>query len=166
MNRILIAVMCVVALSLAAATAIATPGSGILEAPIVARGSFPDDIGIKFMLKGTGGTQIVNAKDPSQVAVQRVVIGPGGQTGWHTHSGPAVVVIAEGTLTLYQGDDPTCTGHPYRSGEAFVDSGRGNVHIGRNLSETENVLLYVSYFEVPPGGSPRIDAPDPGNCSF
>jgi hypothetical protein len=42
---------------LSAAVAVATPGSGILEAPVLARGLFTDDVGIKFTLKGPGGTQ-------------------------------------------------------------------------------------------------------------
>ena len=66
--------------------------------------------------------------------------------------------------SLYDGDDPTCTGHPYATGQSFVDIGSGHVHLGRNLSATDNEELYVTYLGVPSGTSPRIDAPDPGNC--
>lgn len=27
-----------------------------------------------------------------------------------------------------------------------------------------NVELWATYFDVPPGGSPRLDANDPGRC--
>jgi quercetin dioxygenase-like cupin family protein len=153
-------------LVLGAAVAVATPGSGIVEAPVLARGSFTDDVGIKFTLKGPGGTQILNAKDPSEALVQKIVIGPGGHTGWHSHPGPVVVVVASGELTFYDAEDPTCTGIAYPAGSAFVDPGHGHVHIARNLSTTENLELYATYFEVPPGvaGAQRIDAPDPGTC--
>jgi hypothetical protein len=88
-------------------------------------------------------------------------------TGWHTHPGPVVVVVASGELTYYRADDPTCTGITYSAGSAFIDPGHGHVHIARNLSASENLELYATYFEVPPGaGSQRIDAPDPGNCTF
>jgi hypothetical protein len=42
----------------------------------------------------------------------------------------------------------------------------GHVHMARNLSATENVEVWVTYFDVPPGRSPRVDAADPGNCGF
>jgi quercetin dioxygenase-like cupin family protein len=154
------------ALLLAGAVALATPGAGVLEAPVLGRGSFSDDVGIKFMLKGNGGTQIINAKDPSEAFVQKIVIAPGGHTGWHTHPGPVVVVVASGALTYYPADDPTCTGITYPAGSAFVDPGHGHVHIARNLGST-NLEFYATYFEVPPGvGTQRIDAPDPGHCDF
>ena len=159
--------ICAAALLLVGAVAVATPGSGILEAPVLGRGSFTDDVGIKFMLKGPGGTEIINSKDPSQALVQKIVIGPGGHTGWHSHPGPVVVVVASSELTYYRADDPTCTAISYPAGSAFVDPGRGHVHIARNLSTTDNLVLYATYFEVPPGaGTQRIDAPDPGNCPF
>jgi hypothetical protein len=47
-----------------------------------------------------------------------------------------------------------------------MDIGQGHVHIGRNQSSSQNVELLVTYFDVPPGGAFRIDAVDPGNCSF
>jgi hypothetical protein len=39
------------------------------------------------------------------------------------------------------------------------------VHVGRNEGSTDAVLA-VDYFRVPPGGSTRIDQPDPGICDF
>ena len=98
--------------------------------------------------------------------MQQIVIGPAGHTGWHSHPGPAVVLVKAGELTLYSSDDPTCTGRTYSAGQAFVDSGQGHVHIGRNLSQTQNTELLVTYFDVPQGGPFRIDAPNPGTCGF
>jgi len=154
------------ALVLVGTVAVATPGSGVLEAPVLGRGSFTDNVGIKFTLKKDGGTNVINAKDPSQAMVQKVVLGPGGHTGWHTHPGPVVVVVASGELTYYDADDPTCTGVTYPAGSAFLDPGHGHIHIARNLSTSDNLVLYATYFEVPAGQTQRLDAPDPGNCSF
>jgi hypothetical protein len=39
------------------------------------------------------------------------------------------------------------------------------VHIARNEGKTP-VTVVQTYLNVPPGGSPRIDAPAPGNCPF
>lgn len=96
--------------------------------------------------------------------VQQIVIGPGGHTGWHSHPGPVVVVIKTGALTFYSSEDPTCTGRTYTAGQAFIDSGQGHIHIARNPSASENVELWATYFDVPPGGAFRVDAGDPGTC--
>jgi hypothetical protein len=105
---------------------------------------------------------VLNAQD---TVVQQIVFGPGGHTGWHSHPGPVVVLVAQGELTLYSSEDPTCTGRTYSGGQAFIDQGQGHVHIGR-ASATENTVLWVTYFDVPPGQPFRQDAADPGNCAF
>jgi quercetin dioxygenase-like cupin family protein len=145
--------------------AVATPGSGVISAPILARGGFVDRVDMKVKTSHHGQDAVVNVKDAADTVVQQVQLDAGGQTGWHSHPGPAIVVVKSGSFTLYEGDDPTCTGHTFTAGQAFVDPGQGNVHLGRNES---NVVteLFVTYFDVPPGGSPRLDAPDPGNCPF
>ena len=88
---------------------------------------------------------------------------------WHSHPGPVVVLIASGRMSFYDGEDPTCTARTYSTGQAFVDSGQGHVHIARNEGSVP-LELFVTYFDVTPGVPPpgafRIDAPDPGNCSF
>jgi quercetin dioxygenase-like cupin family protein len=97
--------------------------------------------------------------------MQQIVIAPGGSTGWHSHPGPAVVLVKAGELTLYSSEDPTCTGETYSAGTGFVDSGQGHVHIARNLSQSPTEL-WVTYFDVPAGESVRIDVADPGTCGF
>jgi serine/threonine protein kinase len=54
----------------------------------------------------------------------------------------------------------------FRAGQAFVDSGQGHVHLGRN--QTNQVTeVWVTYLDVPPvTGAVRIDAADPGTCQF
>ena len=58
-------------------------------------------------------------------------------TGWHTHPGPSFVIVTKGTVTAYDGDDPTCSPHVYTANTAnnsFVDPGDGHVHIIRDES--------------------------------
>jgi quercetin dioxygenase-like cupin family protein len=145
--------------------ALATPGSGILSAPVLTRASFLDPVDIKFKVGGADA-DIIHVRNAQETVMQQIVIGPGGHTGWHSHPGPAVVLVKAGELTLYSSDDPTCTGRTYPAGQAFVDSGQGHVHIARNLSQTQNTELLVTYFDVPVGGMFRIDAPNPGICGF
>jgi quercetin dioxygenase-like cupin family protein len=157
--------MAAAAVSTVAGAALATPGSGILSAPVLARASFVDPVDIKFKVGGLDQDNI-HVRDAQETVMQQIVIGPGGHTGWHSHPGPAVVLIKSGELTLYSSEDPTCTGRTYSAGQAFVDSGQGHVHIARNLSQTQNTELLVTYFDVPVGGLFRIDVPDPGTCGF
>lgn len=122
----------------------ASPSSGV-TGTVLAQGSSP----VTIAAKNRGATDVV---------VRRIVIEPGGATGWHFHTGELIAVVATGTLTR-QLDD--CSVETSRAGESFVEpSGRRHVHIGRNLG-TEPVELYVTY--VLPAGDPlSVDAPDPG----
>ena len=146
-----------------AGAALATSGSGILSAPVIGRASFADPVDIKFKVEGQG-QEVIHVRDARETVVQQIVIAPGGHTGWHSHPGPVVVLVKSGELTFYDSEDPTCTGRTYSTGQAFVDSGQGHVHIARNLSQSQNLELVATYFDVPPGGAFRIDAADPGNC--
>jgi quercetin dioxygenase-like cupin family protein len=98
------------------------------------------------------------------VEVDGLRLDPGGTTGWHSHPGPALVVVKDGTITLYDGDDRRCRPHRYGPGQAFVDEGGGHVHIARN--ETRHPVQVLVTFIIPKGTEPFIDAPDPGNCHF
>jgi len=146
-------------------TVMATPPSNIVSATVVARASFVEPTDIKFKINN-GSEQVIHAPEAQETVMQQIIIGPGGSTGWHSHPGPAVALIKAGELALYSSDDPTCTPRIYLAGEAFVDSGQGHVHLARNLSPTENVEVWVTYFDVPPGGPVRLDAANPGNCGF
>jgi hypothetical protein len=88
-------------------------------------------------------------------------------TGWHTHPGPSLIVVTQGTLTVYDGDDRQCTPHVYTANtpdNSFVDPGGGHVHVIRN--ESGAVAKTIAVQLVPAGAVRREDTPDPGNCSF
>lgn len=103
-------------------------------------------------------------KGESDLYVQSNVWAPGGSTGWHTHPGHSLIIVTAGTLTAYEGHDPTCTPHVYTAGMGFVDPGGSHVHIIRNEG---NVAAQNIAIQLIPAGQPRrIDAPDPGNCHF
>jgi Cupin domain len=89
---------------------------------------------------------------------------PGGTTGWHTHPGHTLIIVTAGTITHYDGDDPTCKPHVYTTGMSFVDKGGTHVHIIRNEGSVEAQV--VAFRLIPSGQAGRIDAPDPGNCPF
>jgi quercetin dioxygenase-like cupin family protein len=146
-------------------TVMATPPSNIVSATVVARASFVEPTDIKFKINN-GSEEVIHAPEAQETVMQQIVIGPGGSTGWHSHPGPAVALIKSGELTLYSSEDPTCTPRTYSAGQAFIDPGQGHAHLARNLSTSENVEVWVTYFDVPAGGSPRLDEANPGNCGF
>jgi len=110
----------------------------------------------------------LKTKGLSDMYVQSNVWIPGGSSGWHTHPGPSLITVTAGTVTVYDGDDPSCTPHEYSasgtSPNAFVDVGGGEVHIVRNEGAQEARAVVVQF--VPAGAARRIDAPAPGNCPF
>ena len=88
-------------------------------------------------------------------------------TGWHTHPGPSFVIVTQGSVTAYDGDDPACTPHVYTANtpnNAFIDPGGGHVHIIRDESGAVAKTVAVQF--IPAGATRRQDAPDPGNCPF
>ena len=88
-------------------------------------------------------------------------------TGWHTHPGPSLVIVTQGTVTEYDGDDPTCTPHVYSASgtNSFIDIGGGAVHIIRDESGAVAKTVVVQL--IPKDATRRIDVtPAPGNCPF
>ena len=99
----------------------------------------------------------------SDVYVTGNTIAPGGQSGWHTHPGPSLIIVTVGEVTAYAGDDPTCTPTRYRAGEGFVDPGGGHVHLLRNETGAPAETVAVQF--LPKDATRRIDTPAPGNCA-
>src|SRR5438067_7899768 len=100
----------------------------------------------------------------SDLYVQSNVWQPGGSTGWHTHPGESLIIVTEGTVTGYEGDDPDCKPHLYTQGMGFVDPGGGHVHILRNEAQIVAKTIAVQF--IPAAAARRIDVADPGNCHF
>jgi quercetin dioxygenase-like cupin family protein len=151
-----------------AAAVLATPGSGT-SGIVAARAAFADVVDLKFSVRDDhrrrDNIQVRNAGD---TVMQQITFAPGGSSGWHSHPGPAVVLIKSGELTFYDGDDESCTGRTFSAGQALIDPGQGHVHFALNQGTTP-AEVWVTYFDVPPGAGSmgvREDAAAPGNCPF
>jgi quercetin dioxygenase-like cupin family protein len=103
-------------------------GTGI-STNIISVGSL-DQIHLKSNIDGHKVE--IATKGTSDLYVVDNVIAPGGNTGWHSHPGPSLVTVKAGTITQYEGDDPSCTPEVFTAGESFVDPGGDHVHILRN----------------------------------
>jgi quercetin dioxygenase-like cupin family protein len=101
---------------------------------------------------------------PSDLYVQSNVWQPGGSTGWHTHPGHSLIIVAAGTVTEYEGSDLDCKPHVYTKGMTFLDPRGEHAHIIRNEGDT--VARTIAVQLIPAGMARRIDVADPGNCHF
>ena len=89
----------------------------------------------------------------------RPALRPRGDDRLAQSPGPALGVVQEGTFTLYNASDPKCRPHRYGPGQAFVDRGGGNVHIGSN--DTDQPVRVVVTFVIPVGAAPPPAPPTP-----
>jgi quercetin dioxygenase-like cupin family protein len=134
----------------------ATPGSSV-TAELLASGDLEGPIRVKFK----DGSKV--DMDVTRILTYRITIAPGGVSGWHQHGGPHSILVVSGTLTYYEGDDPTCTGVNYSAGSAILDPGF-DTHFVKN-NGTEPVVTLVTQW-LPENGIFRIDVPSQGNCGF
>jgi mannose-6-phosphate isomerase-like protein (cupin superfamily) len=118
--------------------AVANPGCGFanrnLLAPVPA-GYFPSGL-LNLMCRSNlpDWFLLTRVRGDSDVYVTEVTFQPGGQTGWHSHPGPSLITVTEGTLTVYHDD---CTFQTYSAGESFTDLGCGDIHNVRNETGAE-----------------------------
>jgi uncharacterized cupin superfamily protein len=152
--------------------ALATPASGF-TATTIAVGRFSDtDVLNHFILPNNEQDahhknvwlSLQKIKGLSDVYVQNNVFAPGGTSGWHTHPGHSLIIVAEGTITAYDAADPECKPTVYTQGMGFVDSGGEHVHNLRNEGTTEARTIAVQL--IPADATRRIDAERPAACTF
>lgn len=139
--------------------ALATPGSGF-SASALSIGRLP---AVDFKADKTNKWDLfLKTKDNSDVGIDRLTAAPGGQSGWHTHSGMTMVTVIAGEVRVTDGLN--CSAKSYRAGDSFVEPAN-RPHIVRNLSAS--VTAELAAVQIRPAGTPpRIDAPAPENCSL
>jgi hypothetical protein len=101
-------------------------------------------------------------KGPTDVRVQRLVVGPGGSSGWHHHPGIVIVAVQTGDLTFTHSDCSSTTYGPgYPAGDVFVEGGDEP----GQASSVSGATLYVTYV-APDGAGFRINDHDfvPPTC--
>jgi hypothetical protein len=154
---------------LCAAAATAVVGAGAAYAalpPQLPPGSAPAG----FFVSGSRITQmeleaIAHAVEPdgSRLFVQHSVFAPGQSTGWHTHPGPAIVMVVSGTQTLKEAKGSQCVSVTAGPGEGFVTTGIHEAVTGPSGADTW--ALYV----LPPDATTVRDPetgslPTPAPC--
>ena len=137
-----------------AGTVLATPGSGLTPSTPF-RGALGASIhvnigDVKFQTKGA-----VDLVD------RTITFAAGATSGWHSHPGIVLVVVASGSLVRYHAD---CSSEIISTGQGFVESG-DDPGLVRNEGTVE-AITYVTF--IAPAGTAiadlRINQGNPG-CS-
>ena len=152
-------------LALFTAVVWATPGSGVLFNIMLNRAQAPARLHSEAMGESADGSfwhfQLKSEGAPSDIIVTDQALAPGGYGGWHSHPGPVIVTVSQGTASFYESD---CVRHDYPKGTAFIEDA-GVVHNIRNESATE-ILRLANVFILPAGAPRRIEADQPPTCSL
>jgi quercetin dioxygenase-like cupin family protein len=145
-------------IALAAATvALATPPSGETPTPL-ARGALIAPANVN--LKVSGGRVRINTLGALDALMLNITLAPGGNGGWHSHAGPAITIVKQGTVTII---DAKCKRHDVPEGHAMISP-------GSSPTENENkgttpVVVDVTFLLPHAVSSPRVDAPAPAGCA-
>ncbi len=86
----------------------------------------------------------------------------GSSSGWHSHPGGAVGVVKQGEITIYRSVGNHCDATTYTAGQSFIE--RPSDVLNAVNTGTITTLVYGIFPGVPPGGSTKIDQPNPGTC--
>ena len=154
-TALLMAVGVTVLLALVVGAALATPPKDASVTPLTRAtlGNFEAN---------NDGIEVESDRHSADIASAKVVLKPGGSTGWHHHPGVTLVSIASGTVAEY---DKKCEKSVYKAGEGFVES-NDEVQLVRNKGNV-NAVLYATFL-VPTNTTDeglRIDDPKPSNCN-
>jgi quercetin dioxygenase-like cupin family protein len=145
----------VTVLALVVGAALATPPSGATTTLLVRAtlGKFEEH---------NQGIEVESKQRSADLAIVRVVLEPGGSTGWHHHPGVGPAAVKSGTVTFYDAD---CDKTVYTAGEGFFES-HDEPMLVRNRGDRKAVF-YVAFIiptSTPPDGL-RIDDPQPKDCN-
>jgi quercetin dioxygenase-like cupin family protein len=161
MRRVILLVAVGVAvLALVVGVALAIQPSGETATPVTATPLTRATLG-EFKAKNDG-IKVKSLQQSADMAIVKVVIEPGGTTGWHHHPGVVLVSVGAGTVTEY---DDQCEKTVIQAGKGFVES-KGEVHLVHNEGDIDAVL-YVTFLvptTTPPDGLTIAD-PKPKDCN-
>ena len=90
-------------------------------------------------------------------------VAPGGSFGWHVHGAPVAVVVASGTLTVFDPTVGNCKPFKVSKGMSFVEPAN-HIHLARNDGKTP-ALVYALYLGVPKAADVVHNESAPAGCN-
>jgi quercetin dioxygenase-like cupin family protein len=146
-------------LAVVVGAALANTPSGVKATPVTATQITRATLG-NFEAENKG-IEVQSQRTSADLAIVKVVIEPGGSTGWHHHPGVVLVPVESGTVSEY---DAQCHKSVYKAGKGFVES-ESEVHLVRNEGDVKAVLYAT--FLVPSATPPEgltISDQQPKGC--
>lgn len=123
----------------------------------------PSELAQTPLARGTNASHgTIPLQFGADVAMAQVTVQEGGSSGWHSHPGGAIIIVKQGTLTVYRALGSQCRAETYRAGQAFIER-PGEVDQVVNTG-SEPFVLYVTFPRVPQGENARTDHANPGTC--
>jgi quercetin dioxygenase-like cupin family protein len=110
--------------------------------------------------KLSADTQL-HVPENAEVQVFKLTVHPGGSGGWHSHSGPVLVNVTQGTASFYEAHGSSCTRRTIDHGQAFVEQ-PGVIHTTRNEGKRDLIIHGVSF--RPKGSQAGTWQARPVNC--
>lgn len=147
----------IVACTFAATSVAATPGNGFAPTP-VSNGHY-GELDVKAE-KVDKWDLLLKTKDDTDVAVDKLTVQPGGQSGWHAHPAPIFVTVVTGSIEWTDGN-AICGTTTYSAGQSFIEPAYRS-HLVRNT--TASVAEYYAVRVAPTGVPVRIDRDEPASC--
>ena len=86
--------------------------------------------------------QITPAKPVGRVEVKKLTITPGGKTAFHTHPGPVISYVVQGTLVVKVKGEAEKT---YRPGDTIYEPGNTVIEKFDNGSASEPAVFIANY---------------------
>jgi quercetin dioxygenase-like cupin family protein len=154
-RTILLVAVGMTVLALVVGAALATPPNKGAITTLITRATLG-----KFEAEGDG-IKVESERHSADLAIVRVVIEPGGSTGWHHHPGVGPAAVKSGAVTFY---DEHCEKTVYKAGEGFLES-HDEPMLVRNRGNSKAVF-YVAFI-IPTSTTEeglRIDDPKPKEC--
>jgi hypothetical protein len=74
----------------------------------------------QIWLKGRRRRIKVQTKGALDALMLNITLAPGGNGGWHSHAGPAITIVKQGTVTTI---DAKCKRHDVPAGHAVISTG-------------------------------------------
>lgn len=102
-------------------------------------------LGIATAVASVPALAVTGAVENDGYAVAKeITIPPGGDAGWQTSPGSAVVIVKKGTLTLAAPPYPSYETETYVAGDAYLDPGHRDVSVGRNEGTAPLEIVVVN----------------------
>ena len=111
----------------------------------------------------------IKSHGQTDLRVTRVSWAAGASSNWHSHPGPNLLTVTQGSVTEYEGSDPLCTATIYTQGQTFGDNGGSAVHLVRNHTGSPAEVIAVAFYPhatgTPPVPAPTVTKTRPTNCT-